>query len=306
MTLRDDLLADVDLAGWQRVSVSELELTAKSDTLEWLGQFDRVYVGTDAITVADTKEKLLSWRTYPVTGGELARAYLRRLFVKGAHTTPLMATPANLGFRAQAPLHCEPVRHRVLAYVDIDAAYWQLISAYRPDDMPLGRSINAGTLEWWCPDEVRQTRGLRHAIAGSMWSNRIEWCSRGTWHEQLITNRWSNPYMKRHVMHTVHAIVFDLVDRVNLHAWLTDAAIVDADDATAVVDHLADHWRLSSRVVAVGTGAVWNVTSYVVGEKRSLNIENGHLPSTVAAYSNLAPPEEGVQWLAAERRRVAA
>ena len=307
VTLHTDLLEAINLDAWERVSVSEIELNAKADTPEWLGAYDCVYVGGDSITIKDTRQKLLTWRTFPVTNGELAREYLRQVFPpRKEHETPLMANPANVGFLAKAPLFCEPVRHRPLAYVDIESAYWQLISCYRPDDMPFpsSRSVNAGTLEWWRPDEVRQTRGLRHAIAGSMWSNRIEWCNRGTWRETLATSRWSNPWIKRHVMHTLHAVVWDLMGRVNLHAWLTDAAIVDADDATEVVDRLARHWHLTSRVVASGAGAVWNVTSYVVGEKRSLNIEHGHLPADGAAFSNLTVPEEGVTWLADERGRV--
>lgn len=295
----------MDLGAYERVSVPEVELGAKAETRDWLAQFERVYVGAESITVADTRQKLLSWRTYPVTNGELARAYLRRLFAKG-HRTPLMATAANVGFNAQAPLYCEPVRHRLLSYIDIESAYWQLISPYRPDDMPLAasRSVNTGTLDWWRPDEVRETRGLRHAIAGTMWANRLEWCSRGTWTATLTAKRWSNPWMKRHVMHTLHALVSDLMATVTVHAWLTDAAIVDAGDATVVLDHLRDRWHLSARVVETGMGAVWNMTSYSVGEKRSLGVVNGRIPDA-SAFSNLAVPAEGISWLREERLRVA-
>ena len=303
MTLHADLIATIPADEWTRTQVSDVELNAKAGTGEWLTQYDRVYIGGGSITIADTKEKLVTWRTWPVTGGELARAYLKVVFAPDH--APMGANPTNVGFRARAPLYCEPVRHRALAYVDITSAYHQLLVPYRPDDMPLGRSVNAGTLSWWREDEMAATRNLRHSVAGSMWSNSIEWCERGTWERAPACSRWSNPWMKRRVMHTLHAVVFDLMAKVQVYAWLTDAAIVDATDADVVLDVLANRWCLSARVVAVGMGAVWNMTSYAVGEKKSQGILNGRIPTTDAPFTNLVVPEEGVSWLADERQRAA-
>ena len=298
-TLRDDLLPSLS-ESWTRTLVSDLEITAKARTTEWLAGYDRVYAGSGSLVIADTHEKLLSWRTWPATSGELARAYLRHLWDEGT-PQPLMARASALGFQAQAPLWCEPVDHRTLAYVDVTSCYWQLLSPYAPDAMPLGRSTNEGHLSWWRPEEVAADRQLRHAIAGAMWSSQIEWCHRGEWVRASAVSRWSNPYVKARVMHTLHAVALDVQSRFTLFAWLTDAAIVDAHQAKDVIAHLAESWHLSSRIVAEGSGSVWNVTAHRVGPKATLNIEHGRIPEQLAPFSNLQAPEEGISWLRSER-----
>lgn len=301
-SLRDDLLASLG-EDWQRTLVSDLEIAAKARTTEWLEPWERVYAGSGSLTIQDSHEKLLSWRTWPATSGELARRYLNQVWESGT-ARPLMARPTNLGFKAQAPLYCEPTlpeEHRVLAYVDVVSCYWQLLSCWRPDDMPLGRGLSEGRLSWLRPVELGRERHLRHAVAGAMWSSQIEWCHHGKWVRAAATSRWSNPYLKRRVMETLHAIALEVASKWTLFGWLTDAAIVEAHQADEVVAYLRDSWHLESRIVAIGIGAVWNVTSYRVGEKTSLGIQHQRIP-TPSAFSNLVPPEVGTTWLASERR----
>jgi hypothetical protein len=102
-------------------------------------------------------------------------------------------------------------------------------------------------------------------------------------------------------METLHAIALEVQSRWTLFGWLTDAAIVDAHQADEVVAYLQDTWHLQSRIVMIGAGAVWNVTSYRVGEKASLGVQHQRIP-TPSPFSNLVAPEVGTTWLASERR----
>lgn len=236
--------------------------------------YERVYLGPASVTIMDTKTKLVCYDHWPATEGELAREYLRTVWAP-AETTQ-RPRPTAPGFGWQAPLYVTPVRSSALAYIDIVAAYWQLVSPWRPDDIPLPHGgYVPGTLDWLEVDQVADDRALRHAIVGSLFSNHLTvWCH-GVPKDFRTTSAWTSPSLRRMCMGTLHALAAQVRRRFGLHAWLTDACIVDATVADDVCDFLALHWGISARIVAYGPGAVYNTTTYQVGEKQTENLTNG-------------------------------
>ena len=269
MTALRDTLTTAVLATstWKRRQVGYPELA------RWRGakidSYERVFVGHSSISIATTRTKLIAYDTWPVTAGELARAYLRGVHAGERRRPPSARAP---GFAWQAPIVCDPVRHRSLGYVDVVSAYWQLISCFGPCDLVLGTEVVPGKARWIAPDEVTADRSLRHAVVGSIFSNRISWYRYGQLVAIAKTSPWSNPSLKRHCMQVLHAVCGQLRRRGNLYAWLTDAAIVDADEVEPVIELLAREWRLASTLKGLGSGAVVNATTYAVGEKWSLNL----------------------------------
>ena len=286
MTLRD-VLTDAVLARsrWKRKQVGYPEIERKQAA--WTDQYGRVFVGHSSISVATTGVKLVAYDEWPVTSGELGRAYLRLVFGAG---TDRRARANARGFSWQAPLVCAPVRHRSLAYVDITSAYWQLLAPFGPDDLLLAGDVVPGHLSWLTTDEVEADRALRHSIVGSIFSNHLVWWSYGRIVSIDKASPWSNPTLRAHAMQVLHAACGQVARTTTLHAWMTDAAIVDDEDADTVQALLASTWGLSSKVKARGPGAVVNATTYVVGDKRSGNLVSGtHCLSDIVprASSNL-------------------
>lgn len=250
--------------------------------------FERVYMGAHSVTIMTTGTKLIAYDQFPATDGELAREYLRLVFEP---TSPWQSRSAARGFDWQAPIFSEPVRSSHLAYVDITAAYWQLVSVYPPDArlLPSGALLE-GSLEWLNTDDVAADRELRHAIVGCLFSNHIMCYRRGKPEVHYFAQKWANPSLKRMAMQTLHALAGEVRDRFGLHAWLTDACIVDATKADDVIDYLVLEWGISARVVAFGPGAVYHETCHEVGDKRTMDLVNGTVTPRTAprrSFTNL-------------------
>lgn len=263
----------LDRSTYQRREIGYPELES------WVGaridDYERVYLGASSVTIPELKLKMVVYDEFPVTAGELAREYLRLVY--DDYDPGLRPGHRHPGWGWEAPLYCAPTRHRPMAYIDIHSAYWQLVRCFRPDDLPLpdGGCIE-GELAWLSPEAVEEDRRLRHALVGSMFANKVEWHRYGKPMSTYAPNKWSNPSLKRLCMSTLHAVAAACRRRFGLHAFLTDAMIVDADQGERVVKWLADEWSLSSRIEAVGMGQVWSTTQYMVGGKQTMDFTNGN------------------------------
>lgn len=265
--LRDRLAASaLASSSAERVQISATELAALTLTTEWMAPYPQVYVGRGGITIPAEKKKLIPWDQWPVPIAELGRTYLKEVWADSGSPRP---NQKARGWGWEAPVHVVPTtRSRGLAYIDIDSAYWQILSPFRPDDWPLERGgVVAGTLSWLEPEAVEADRRLRHSIVGSVFADHLTYYRYGEPKTVYAPSRWSNPALKRLTMQTLHAIACQLRRRFGLHAWLTDAAIVDAKAAEDVVDFLACHWGIGARITAMGMGRVWSTQCYIVGDK---------------------------------------
>lgn len=268
MTLRDDLAAEaLAVSPLQRREITYPDLES------WIGgkidAYAQVFIGGNSVTIMDTKEKLLTYDEFPATNGELARVYLKRVW-QGSRS--IYSGAKASGWEWEAPLYCSPVRNRNLAYIDVTAAWWQVVSTYRPDDIPLPSGhVVPGELEWPDADELAADKALRHAVVGAMFAHRLRFFRYGAQVDVHAPSPWASPALKRQCMATYHAIAGAIRDRFTLHAWLSDAAVVDACQAEEVCDWLAITWGIRSRVVEVGMGSVWSCTQYMVGQKWTMD-----------------------------------
>ena len=271
MTLRDALTEAV-LAR----SPYERRCVAFDELAKWraarIDSYARAYVGDVSVTIPELNLKLVRFDEWPVTSGELAREYLQIVY---ADVHGVRCSPRASGFAWAPPILAAPVRHRELAYADIESAFWQLISCFNPDDLVLGDEIVEGKARWLTVDAVAEDRRLRHCVHGTIFSNHLVFYRYGTPVVVPKVSKWSNPSLRLHCMQTLHAVCGRLRRDVNLHAWLTDAAIVDADDAEPVRRFMDREWKLAAKVKAQGAGAVISATTYVVGDKASLDLVNG-------------------------------
>ena len=293
MSLVDDLTAGVlerDRPGWVRREISHHEFDKM--VLEDLDAIDRAFVGRAHITVPSQKTRWIVYTGYPVTDGELAREYLRRCYKASPWGGPPTLKPkaSHPYWRKRAPVMAAPVKHRHLAYVDIGHAYWNIARHYQAD-VTLTRDKNRflpGVVPFLFPDVIDADRRLRHTLMGTIFSHSLAWTRYGAWVEAPVCSPFANPSLLRICYDTLQAVASDIVSKFETFAWLTDAAIVNADQAENVIEHLERHWHLPARLVAEGMGAVWSPSTYRVGPKATANIVNGTADWTVTASSNLA------------------
>jgi hypothetical protein len=289
MTLRDDLTAEVlerDRAmGWSRVEVSAYDIRSRENDTAWRSQFRRIFFGGDSVTVADTKTRYVAAGCWPVPPGELARAYLRRLPKPFLQRGLAQSLP-----ELTAPLYCRPTCNTRLAYIDLRHAYWEIVRRHPFDAMYLPECdefvyLNGG-ISWPHADEIDQDRPLRLSLVGHLFAQHLGYWKGSEFIQLKKMAEWSQPTLRWLTLSTMHAIAQDLRCAFPVHAWLTDACIVDARDAGALQEFLDLVWHFPSHVDATGFGSVRSVTSYAVGDKCSENWRTD--PGPLQSFSNLA------------------
>jgi hypothetical protein len=249
-----------------------------------LERYPQVYVGEKHITIPSQRLKLVCYDAYPVPVGECAREYLNTVYADTRQ--PLRPRHGAPGFTWNPPAYCEPTRG-TLAYVDIVACYWQILSVLRPDDIVLGDAVIEGSTQWLNTDDMEADRELRHAVVGSIFSSSLTCWRYGVERTVKMPARWANPSLRRYCMSVLHSICSRAVRKHGLVAWMTDAAILPASEAELFSDHLAMRWGLRSKVKAAGRGEVWSVTSYQVGQKRSRDVTNRNATFQPSPFSRI-------------------
>lgn len=290
MTLRDSLTGLVlDRSRYPRELRRQLTFPKFE---EWVAaridEHPLVYVGAYSVTIPSVPIKMLTYNQYPCTDGELAREYLRLVWDDHRNDRPRRASDA---WDWKAPLFCEPVSHRSLAYLDIESAYWQLIRPFHPDDviLPTG-TVLEGELDWLTEDVLNADRGLRHAVVGSIFSSNLTVHRYGKPEVIYAPGRWASPSLKRQVFASLHAIAAGIRRRVPLYAFLTDAAVIDAGAVTEALGWLWEAWGITAKVKARGMGDVWSLSTHRVGQKRTRDLTNQKgrpLPQERRPFSNL-------------------
>jgi hypothetical protein len=268
--LTDEVLARDARLGWTRQRVSDYELTACRNDPEWLSRYRQIFEGT-SFTIMDTKTRLVPVPAWPVVDGELGRAYLRAMTEHYGTAPPYQRGVVKAGHMERGPaLWCEPVRRmKFLSYVDLHHAYWSILRPHCWDTLHMldGRVLTPlGGLRWIRPDEVAEDRGIRLAVPGTLFARGFAFYHWGKWTEHPRSpGSFTQPSLYHIVFSTMHAIAADVIRHFPVHAWLTDACIIDAAAEDDVRGFLAERWALASSVKGRGMGQVFNVGSYRIG-----------------------------------------
>lgn len=278
MIQREQLAARIlERSTFDRVRVSDQQLAALEDPLA-LSQWRQAFAGTECLTVMDKPPRtkyIVSW-AYPVTRSEMAREYVRWCYELADMPLPGQVRADCPGYQQKDPLYCAPVRRRNLAYVDIRSAYWQIVQPYNVDPLvAIGPGkVWQGRTPWKDPAVIEADREIRHRAIGTLMSSGVEVWRRGVRQTLPVAGRFSNPSVAVLARGTLTAICRTARENFPIHAWLTDAAILDARAADELIGWLGATWGVEARTVALGLGTVWNVSSYRVGRKASLDVVN--------------------------------
>lgn len=162
-----------------------------------------------------------------------------------------------------------------LAYIDIKAAYWSILWPTTMDMEydPVNQEIAAeGNIGYWHCDQFMKSKRIRQ-IVHSLFNYR----EMKTWeHENQRIRRdfppaeIYRPYNLWYILDVMNAIVNDAINQgFTIYQWLTDAAIIPANQAEPFMEFLFERWFLASRLKWIGDGVSNQMNMYKVGPKLS-------------------------------------
>jgi hypothetical protein len=267
-------VAERDRAGgWRRTVVDPDAFERLAAAAPFTGA-ERVFIG-DAITHVDTRRRFAPADApyAPYTAGELAREWLRTVLWE--HDLDRIPNRHYVGGQKLGPaLFFDPPADRggEWCMIDIRAAYWTLYSrhaldvgfrlnidgtfSHRPGDV----TIPTADLEW-----VGAEKPLRNAAWGVMQAGPLSWWEGGRMRSKPSRSRFAAPGLVALVLAQINAIAWQ-ARALGAVMFLTDAAICRAEDMLNIAAMFSQDWGLSSTLKASGTGYLYGLGDYVVGD----------------------------------------
>lgn len=249
-----------------------------------LGSFSWYYTHTHRKSIL--RPFAYDFGTFLSTPSELARVYLELKYSKQRATK---AQIENFKRIRTAPLYASPVGFQDGAYIDIRAAYWQILQV-------VGWDVDYYPAHWLAKKEGMEdfpfpdfklarnclvTAGL--PSEASYWNARTKKIqSVKTYNQRLNLGVWAV------VMDVLHCIAWDAIAAGAAYVH-TDGFICHRQRVEAVRDAISV-WGLESRIKETGRTVVFGVGSYVVGDKSTKN------PHITAPYDGLELPSY-IAWL---------
>lgn len=214
----------------------------------------------------------------PYTITECAREYIR-----------ICEFCAGKKLRAQYSKHKDIVRaHPVhyfsgfyegnLAYIDLKAAYWSILwpTTLDMEYDPINQEIAMnGKIPYVYADQFvicKEIRQLIHSLFNYRTMRVWKWDEKRIRH-QFPPSELYRPYNVWYIYDVMNAIVTDVANNFTLLQWLTDAAIVPANQADGLLDFLFEKWILLARIIATGPGMSNQTNMYKVGTKQTAHFD---------------------------------
>lgn len=242
--------------------------------------YDRLVLGTRTISDMVGRTKYIDSSVWPVTPTETARPYIRMIWEEQcAH--PKSSRSKWMGYKRvpwsretfpllniNPPLFFDRPSHGEFTYVDIKAAYFQLYSPATLDLRfnPARGVFGQGLIEFLRTAELATLKETRNTIIGVVRARSRMQCSHGKVSKVSTYNRFLAPELWGYLMHTLHAVAHDLLERFDVRYIATDGFIVPTGQAAALREFLAEEWGLETAVKGEGEGSVWALGAYKLGE----------------------------------------
>jgi hypothetical protein len=146
-----------------------------------------------------------------------------------------------------------------LAYIDLKAAYWSMLwpttidMEYDPDQQEI---VSEGRIPYIHCDQFAKWKPVRN-VFNTLYNYRLMkiWSKekRRLIH-QFPPSATYRPYNYAYIMDMMNALATDVKNNFTLLQWLTDAAIVPAHQANALLEFLYEEWCLEGKLKYLGEG----------------------------------------------------
>lgn len=270
--IHDQVLDDYERTGIERIPI-------KTSIPRFLNDhhfINNVTVGKYSVYDPVARVKYLTQIPYTVT--DCAKAYIEICeFLSGKKLKPEYnkfkdKIPANykIGIKYFSSYHKGD-----LAYIDIKAAYWSILWPTTIDmryDTQKQEIESEGTITYWHCDQFMMQKHVRNVM-----NTLFNYRSRNLWYWDERRIRQGKPYMDRlyrpynlaYILDVMNAIITEVKEKFTLYQWLTDAAIVPANQADALIEYLHEEWFLTGKIDDIGPGTSNRVDVYKVGKKQT-------------------------------------
>ena len=230
----------------------------------------------------------------PVTDGELARPWLKRVHVAQRPKSGMAAKRIPWQAEALKHLDMQPPTYfsgevsGSLAYVDIRGAYASIYARstldvhWRPGDLP---RLSFGRFDLLGAGELVGEKGIHVAVGGILRARKMRVLDHGrpvvqdttAWARFLCPDLWGL------ICWTLHAVAADAVSIFGATYVNKDGYVVAREKAAALVAHIAGEWAMEARVQAEGDGTVRALGAWSIGDHvtRSRTV-HGQLVDTLA------------------------
>jgi hypothetical protein len=146
-----------------------------------------------------------------------------------------------------------------LAYIDLSAAYWSILwpttidMQYDPDQQEI---VSEGRIGYIHCDQFAKWKPVRN-VFNTLYNYRqmkVWNLEKQRFVYQFPPSPIYRPYNYAYIMDMMNAIATDVKNNFTLLQWLTDAAIVPAAEAEALMEFLYEEWFMIGKLKALGEG----------------------------------------------------
>lgn len=233
------------------------------EPVDWLLENDpwgRNFV-VGAHTLTDVTNKIKYVQEFPVSVGEVAYEYLQ-----------LVAKDYSCGSRGHKafpppPMYYNGARRGLMSYVDITSCYFSIYSSATLDCFYASEGLyRDGDFPFLFADQLRFHKLTRNSVFGIIRKEGRTRYYNGEYKRTNEAGNYFSPGLIRYVLETTQAVAQDAVKKFEIHAWLTDAAILPASQAESFRDYLFSEWNFDSSEKASGAGYLYRPTLYRIGD----------------------------------------
>jgi hypothetical protein len=258
-------------------------------------------------SATDTSKKLKYVTQIPNTKTEIANAYIKFCTHQaGKKLKPVYN--ANKERNKSAPTHYFSGYYEGdLAYVDMWCAYWSILwptcidQEYDPKTQEI---VEDGTIPYLRCDEFAKAKDIRnilHTLYGyrttRIWDHKKKMIK-----HRIFASPTYRPYNLSYIYDVMNAIVSEIKEKFTLLQWLTDAAIVPANEAENLMEYLFGHWWIDSKIKYKGHGKSIALNVYEIGQPiPHTTAHSEEIRNTKGRYTSSLKPAN-IEGLKNERR----
>lgn len=256
-----------------------------------------VIVGSFAYTCQELKIKWYKKAHVVMTGGgaetpgDIARDYLSLKFPNRVPKCTTLQYQLCVKEKVDAPLHCDPTHLESAVYLDLQAAYWQIVRTAGWDvDYCPNRWFGVGNtmLDFPFPDQKMARNCLvsvgRSEGFMSLWDGKCD--------IQYIKkpNHFINMVLWRLVCDVLNGVACDMIEVGAVYVY-SDGYILPADHLPYALEVLAE-WGLEGRIKHTGKAEVYAPGCYAIGDYQSIPFQRF---SRIQQFHKVYDP--GKKWL---------
>jgi hypothetical protein len=237
---------------------------------------NRIFLGGMSFSDMTTKTKYLA--QWPYLYSEVAAEYLR--WCAESQNYKMKASYQEVPQHHGPAMYFRGYTHGALAYVDIQACYFQLYRYIPLDARYVDGILSSGDIRLLDTRDFGTHKRVRNTLFGLFVGGKKTITQHGKMSFRQLPTQTTHAHIATCVYDTVKAVALDALKTFpNITAWLTDAAILPLNEVDKFQEWLRAQWALESDLKSFSySGHAYSLYSHEIGTKVTLDIRKGSKP----------------------------